>query len=363
MKLKPLRFRHGNRSGIILLVILWMMALLSILAIGLGRRTSIDLSLTKYAVGKLRADYFTWAGFMYAIDQLKKDAEDTQTSRMDSLYECGITLNEGQTPEDLFKNVAVEQGFFDVNYISQGGSETLREVRFGLEDQERKININAITQQNYKVLSHLIFFLGFDNDTAETIASSVADWRDSDSTVTSPPFGAEDSYYKDLPKPYPCKNSFFESKEELLLVKGVTQEIFSKIKDYVTIFPQESPLLLVNMNTAPEIVIRAAARSLAGPITNTEIGDADSMAAKIISYRRGEDGKEGTRDDRRIDMNALGLNEKEQIIFLAMKSQTTDVSHYFRIRVRGEDKLSAVHSDVEAIVFRDDLTVVSWHRD
>ncbi len=99
------RFRTRNDSGIILLVVLWMMVILSFLAVGLGRRTSIDLALTKFAVGQSRASNLAWAGLMYAIDQIKKDSEDSAAAGLDTAYLCGITLEEGQVPEDIFKEV------------------------------------------------------------------------------------------------------------------------------------------------------------------------------------------------------------------------------------------------------------------
>ena len=353
------RCREKNRSGIILLVALWILGILSVLAIGLGRRTAIDLSLTRYTVGKVKANHLAWAGLMYAMNQIQKDTNDLTTNSKDTLYQCGITLDEGQRPEDIFKEISLGEGYFDIRYVTPDS----KEVRYGLEDEERRLNINALNQQNDKALSNLIVLLGFDEEAAATIAASVVDWRDEDSTVTNPPFGGEDNDYMALAKPFHCKNLPFDSIEELLLVKGMTPQIFQKLKDYVTVFPQEARALLVNLETAPEIIIRALARSVAGPITNTEIADSDSLASKLLAYRRGEDSRDFTADDRSVDENQLGLNAKEMVIFLAIKAQTTSASHYLRMHIRGVEGASSVHSDVEAVVYRDDLSIVYWHRD
>ena len=53
--------RGNNKSGIIMIVVLWILAILSILAIGLGRTARIDLALTKHRIGKLKADFLSWA--------------------------------------------------------------------------------------------------------------------------------------------------------------------------------------------------------------------------------------------------------------------------------------------------------------
>ena len=362
MKFTLFQFRGFDRSGIILLVVLWIMAIVSILAVGLGRRTGIDLSLTKYSIGKLKSRSFAWAGLMYAADQIKKDTEDPVSSEYDTLYECAVKIEKDKKPEDIFKNVRLEEGYFDIGYTSDQ-SENSREIYYGLEDEERKINLNALTVQNYKVLSNLIVLLGFDDEIAEIIASSVVDWQDRDSTVTNPPYGAEDNEYLALPKPYHCKNSPFENIEELLLIKGMTPEIFLKIKNYITVFPNETSNLLINIDTASEIVIRALARSVTGPLTNTEISDADSMATKLTSYRRGGDNKEFTADDRTVNANELGLNTKEMVIFFAIKGRATNVSHYLRMKVRGADQSSSIDSHIEAVMYRDDLSIVFFRRD
>ncbi|HOW35221.1 MAG TPA: type II secretion system protein GspK [Candidatus Omnitrophota bacterium] len=335
-----------------------MMVILSFLAVGLGRRTSIDLALTKFAVGQSRASNLAWAGLMYAIDQIKKDSEDSAAAGLDTAYLCGITLEEGQVPEDIFKEVRLGDGRFDVSFVTQDPLTGLKKTHYGLRDEEGRININALSRQNYNVLSSLISVLGFEDVLAETIAMAAVDWRDSDAAATNAPSATEESEYS-----YRCKNFFFESPEELLLLKGMTPEIYSKVKNYVTVFPQDDSRLMINMNTAPEIVIRALARSKAGFQTNTELSDADSMAAKIISYRRGEDGQEYTSDDRKIIANELGLNQKEMAIFLSLSGSVTDVSNYLRVRAVGKDEGLGIDSVLEAVIDRNDLSIVFWQKE
>lgn len=362
MKFNLLRLRGGNQSGIILLVVLWMMVILSLLAVGLGRRTSIDLSLAKYSIGKLKANYLAWAGVMRAAQEIKKDTEDPETGWFDTLYQCGVKIDGGKTPEDMFRHIEEGGGYFDIGYPMQSAGNVGGQTYFGMQAEEGRINLNGITLQDFSVLSSLLVLLGYNEDTAVTVAASVADWHDADMAVTNAPFGAEEAYYKELNSPYPCKNARFESVEELLLVRGMTPEMFSKIKNYVTVFPMDAVSVSVNVHMAPAIVIQALARSMAGPITNTAVEDADSLTEKMVNYRKGNDGIEFTADDRLVDMTAMNLNQKEQVIFLTTKGRMTDVSNYLRVRVRGVDAASRVHSDVEAVINRGDLSIVYWHR-
>jgi len=53
---------------------------------------------------------------------------------------------------------------------------------------------------------------------------SILDWRDPDDLYRMN--GAEPDYYQSLKEPYRCKNGNLDSIEELLLVRGVTPELF-----------------------------------------------------------------------------------------------------------------------------------------
>lgn len=70
------------------------------------------------------------------------------------------------------------------------------------------------------------------------------------------------------------------AKEELLLVEGITQDIFDKLRDFITVFSDGK----VNINTAPYEVLLA-------------LGLDDDTAAAVADYRKGEDKLEATADD------------------------------------------------------------------
>jgi hypothetical protein len=82
----------------------------------------------------------------------------------------------------------------------------------------------------------------------------------------------------------------------------------------------------------------------------------------MIDYRKGNDGQEGTPDDRRIGLNELGLNAGERSVFLMMNQFVTPVSRYFRVRVRGLEKTASVASTIEAVIDRDELAIASWRQ-
>jgi len=346
-----------------MVVTLWILIILSILAVGLGRRTSLDLAITKYSIARAKTMALAWGVLTYSMNEIRKDADDADAARFDNLYQCGFLLPEEGSAEEIFKNRPLGDGFFSVGYkTKQNKGES--HICYGFEDEERRLNLNSIYSGNYKVLYHLIVLLGFDETTALTIACSVVDWHDSDDIVTEAPYGAEDDYYAGLERPYHCKNTIFETVEELLLIKGVTKEIFVALEEYITVFPLTSNDLKVNINTVKEPVLKAILRVTAEKNTSEE-NDADSLTEKIILYRLGEDAIACTDDDRIIEKansEALSINLSEQAIFLSAVNHFIESAQYFRITAQGYDEAVSVKAQIQAIVDREDLTILRWRR-
>ena len=354
-------YRRKKNSGMILIIILWVMVILSVLAVSLGRNTSVELSLTKHAIGKLKAKYLAWAGLVYAMEQIRLDTEDTQSRNFDTLYYCAIPKESEDSPEGLFHQKPVGEGYFSVEHSAEETDSVNLKNYNGLRDEERFINLNGLNARSVNILRTLITLLGFDDESAQTIVYSLIDWKDKDSSLSHETYGAEDEFYTSQTSPYHCKNLPFESKEELLLVRGMTEEIFQKLKSYITIFPRQGNLK-VNFDTAPELVLTAVARALSGPATGSEIADADSLVEKILDYRSGEDGGEFTQDDRQIELSAMPVNAVERNIFLQMNQFRTKKSDYLRVFVKGVDQNSNIETHIESVVQRNDLAIMYWKR-
>ncbi len=360
---KIFQFRSGakDNSGTILIVVVWILVILTVLAVSLGKNTSLEISLTKHAVLKQKSRYLAWAGIMYAFGHIRKDSDDNLSAKEDTLYRCAVRLGQGGRPQDLFHKQSVGDGYFRVGYVQRlpGGE---REVYDGMSDEERKINLNALTAQNIGILKNLVVGAGADEEQAKTVAFAMLDWKDADEALIQEAYGAEEDYYADLEKPYRPKNRAFDSKEELLLVRGMTPQLFEKLKDDVTVFPKQGGLR-VNFNTASVAVLTAVADSLTGPLTATDSADARSLVQKIIACRMGEDGAEFTEDDRLVELAKLELNSKERVLFLGMSQFQTSRSEYIRIEAEGVSGARGVATKIDAVVYRKDLTVQYWHRD
>lgn len=92
-------------------------------------------------------------------------------------------------------------------------------------------------------------------DISAPIAQAVLDWVDADAEVRFPN-GAEDAYYLKLETPYRAANRPFTDVSELLLVRGVTPEVYAKLLPFVTVLPDEAA---ININTAPAEILMSLA--------------------------------------------------------------------------------------------------------
>lgn len=95
-------------------------------------------------------------------------------------------------------------------------------VRYGLEDESSKLNLNALAQaegDETVTRNRLLFIPGMTED----IADAILDWIDTDNQPRA--YGAEVSYYQGLSPAYQPRNGPLQSLSELLQVRGVTPEL------------------------------------------------------------------------------------------------------------------------------------------
>jgi len=98
-----------------------------------------------------------------------------------------------------------------------------RGVRFGLEDESTRLNLNAlIAAEQRSPGAGRTLLLALPGMT-EPIADAILDWIDADDEPRE--FGAEAEYYSALDPPYSPKNGPLTTVEELLLVRDVTPQL------------------------------------------------------------------------------------------------------------------------------------------
>jgi general secretion pathway protein K len=218
------------------LLTIWVLALLSVIVGEFCHAMRTEVNITRNFKEKTEAYYVSRAGLMQAVAELIR-IETTPAL---------IVADEAMKPEDDEEkidwriNVAISDIPFGTGAFS---------VRIG--NEAGKININKADENLLKMMLNKF---DLDDGEKDIIVDSILDWRDIDDLRRL--HGAEDEYYQSLPEPYHARNDDFESVEELLLVKGITPEIFhAGLKDFVTVFGEKG-------SDAPvQIRRRRAARS------------------------------------------------------------------------------------------------------
>ena len=188
----------------ILVGLLWCLALLSVVVIGVLHTSRIDLLVVKNYGDRIQAHYLALAGVEKAKALLYQNARlrsRSRTSHNGELY---------NSPEQ-FRDVPLGRGQFRV--FRPGRADEGSPVIFGVTDEESRLNVNYASAQQLS---------GIYGMTPDVVAA-INDWRDADNAVT--PGGAEAEYYASLRPPYLPRNGPFQTVRELLMVRGISREL------------------------------------------------------------------------------------------------------------------------------------------
>ncbi len=243
-----------DQRGAVLIVVLWVILAISLLALSFSASVRTEVEAARNVVEQKQSYYLARAGIEYAVYEILK----TQSA-----------FYQSQTAPDLGVETIPPalKGFLSLQLT--GGRADIRII-----DETGKVNINTAPDH---LIYNLLLMIGVESEQADIITDSIVDWLDPDDLVS--PFGAESDYYESLPEPYPAKNGFFDVPEELLLVRGVSPEIyygrkgmsdagepveFYGLQNHVTTFGRSAQ---INLNSA-SIPVLAAVPGLDFSIAN-----------------------------------------------------------------------------------------------
>jgi len=178
---------NGNKKGLVLVAVLWIVVVLTVLVAVLGRKSRLDTKVCFARTESLRCKWACRAGIEKAIGILNEDTRES-----DHL------LDFWSDNEEDFNDIKLENCWFTVRVV----------------DEASKLNINTATKEQLLMLPEMV----------EEIADAIIDWRDQDDTPSEG--GAEGGYYENLPYGYMTRNGPFRTIRELLMVKDVTTELF-----------------------------------------------------------------------------------------------------------------------------------------
>lgn len=327
-------------KGSILITALWAVALLTVFAVILGAQTRYKTALVARLEDADRLRYVAEAGVKKAAALVKEEKDNIYNSMMDPWSD---------DPQAL-RNVATDIGKFTVSYDYYYDRSRPPQTRYGLVDEERKLNINKCDLKSLKRLITLT--TGLEDQFAQNLAASIIDWRDNDDMLSLPVGSAESRHYRSLSYPYESKNEDSEVLDELYMVNGMDEVIFDRLKEYLTVFGSGK----INVNTAPKEVLLAT-------------GLSHALVDDILEIRMGHDMIIGTDDDGFFDSTSgivtglsrfTNLSEADRLALAAASEQFLTVSSSaFTVYSTATSKNGMKRSETVAVVNRNGK-VLCW---
>jgi len=320
-----------NQRGVALVVVLWVIMVLSLLIGGFAFTMHVETQVASYGRKDVKAQMLAYSGIEAARYSLILDAQQAGAGDYNARNQFWATNTA------MYAEHTLGEGKYNVTMI----------------DEESKLPINRLTADQ---LHRLFDLLAVDPSEADVLVDSFLDWTDEDDLHRLN--GAENEYYAKLEPPYNAKNAAMDRVEELLLVRGMTREIFSGKP--ATESDPEVPALtealttlssgMVNVNTASSFVLQV-------------LGLTQAQVDAVLERRNGPDGVAGTEDDQPFRSTGefqtmLGTMSPQSLQLL---QAITDVhSSHFTAKATGN--VGGVERTVRATLKREgaEVSIVGW---
>ena len=184
-------------QGIALVSVLWVVALLAIVATGLTTSVRSESRIVGNTMELLQAQYAVEGG--------------VELAAMNLMYPQTVRWPADGSVRELYIGAI--------------------RVRIATTDITGRIDINYAPAE---LLRGLLLQTSIEDEQVDMLVDAILDWRDSDDFRHLS--GAEDSDYRLARLPYGAKDGPFDSVDELRLVLGMTEEIYSSIESSLTIY-------------------------------------------------------------------------------------------------------------------------------
>lgn len=340
--LSNIRIRPHQR-GAVLIFVLWVLSFLAVLAVNLGYGVRQKMTFLKRIDERSQAQHLAAGSIKMAVAILVDELQKSQFQ-----YTASSKAFRHNNP-NRFANLRLPQGTCEISYPVSSNL-TSKEKRYGVVDEESKININ--TADKPTLIRLMTGVLSLDDNTAEKIAEAIYDWRQlGDSEIKG---FLSDDYYSNLQYPYPKKSLPFELIDELLMVKGIDRNKYEVLRRFLTVYGNGQ----VNINTASKEIILA-------------LGLDEPVADKLLALRRGADAVDQTADDhifnRTFDIasevNAfqeMPEEEMRSIDRLNQRGLLTTNSYHYTIQAQAFLTGASDTRKIEAVFNSIDNRIVYW---
>ena len=316
-----------RQRGIALLLVLGFIVVLAVLATAFATNMQVEALLARKAGNDVKVEWICRSGVelsKYILAQQMANAQEPYDS-LNQKWAGGHAGNNGfniflenlnLTNSAWAENTVLGQIFPDqAEFEEKVGTDARCTIQ--IVDLERKFNINhaAGDAMGRFPLKKIFELMGVDTGQTDYLIDAIKDWRDTDDNRRVS--GAESDTYEVKIPPYTAKNGPIDDLKELLLVEGITPEIYwgSRARQ-IAAEPLQAPSAdplgseeeeeitypfgmadiftpistgYINLNTAPSEVMQLVP------------GFDEARVDLILQMRAGLDGVDGTEDDEPFD--------------------------------------------------------------
>ena len=234
-------------KGAALIMALFVTAIIASVSAGLFSMVSTNLENEKNMISEQQAILTT-----LSLESFTKKYLNNKENRNN------IVLAANNFSQKSPINLPLERGNLEANIVDMGQCFNLNSLISISATGEETAN-----QENLEFFKNLMKSLFIQDQKIEEISSAVIDWLDKDFFPDSY-LGVEDDYYRNEKPSRLTSNQFFFDITELRDVKGMTEEIFQKLKPYICAF--NSVETKININSLnpfyPNILVALSSNTL-----------------------------------------------------------------------------------------------------
>ncbi len=245
---RPIYHQRTSPAGGVLIIVLVVVSLLSLAVLTFSQLTFTENVATKLVTRQAQARALADSG----VELIQRFMTLPLETREDS---GGHLDNPARFQQQLVMDspIARNRGRFTI-VSSKVDAGELAGVRFGVEDESTKLNLNTLMFAEKNVPGSGRTLLMALPGMTEDIADAILDYIDEDNDPRE--LGAESEYYTSLTPAYDCKNGPLETVDELLLIKGVTPELLygadTNRNGMIDLAEENNPKLSESGNAPPE---------------------------------------------------------------------------------------------------------------
>ena len=234
-------------KGAALIMALFVTAIIASVSAGLFSMVSKNLENEKNMISEQQAIITT-----LSLESFTKKYLDNKENRNN------IVLAANNFSQKSPINLPLERGNLEANIVDMGQCFNLNSLISISSTGEESAN-----QENLEFFKNLMKSLFIQDQKIEEVSSAVIDWLDKDFFPDSY-LGVEDDYYKNKKPSTLSSNQFFFDITELRDVKGMTEEIFQKLKPYICVFNSfETKININSLNPFyPNILVALSSNTL-----------------------------------------------------------------------------------------------------